>query len=104
MQIDIDWTAIIGSACVAASAAWMAWQQLRGKKSATAILHVVDGADGYRRSSDQKPPEGFIDHVGIIVAAAPTATPETVLGYLAAGLTEAETLRSEVVRMGGAKP
>ena len=62
----------------------------------------VDSDEPQRRSSDQRPPDGFQDHVAIVVEAAPTATPEVVLSYLQAGLTEAETLRSEVKRMGGA--
>lgn len=101
MTIDVNWQMIGGVLLLCMAPAYYAWQRWQARTPA-AILHVVDGKDGYRRSSDQMPPDGFVDHVQIVVAAAPTATPEVVLGYLNAGLTEAETLRSEVTRMGGA--
>ena len=99
MQIDIDWTAIIGSACVAAAAAWMAWTAYRNRSGVT----PAPVGERQVRSSDQKPPSGFVEHVACVQSAAPTAEPAVVLSYLSAGLTEAETLRAEVARMGSPK-
>ena len=101
MTIDINWQMIGGSLLLCLAPAYYAWQKWQARTPAP-ILHVVDPDDPQRRSSDQKPPEGFTEHVAIVVAAAPTATPEVALGYLKSGLTEAETLRAEVKRMGGA--
>lgn len=97
MQIDANWQLISGAALLACATAVGVWQSLRGRvpswhRQPAPVAH----------SSDARPPEGFASHVAVIVSAAPTATPQVVLGYLQAGLTEAETLRAEVKRMGGA--
>lgn len=97
MTIDVNRQMIGGVLLLCMAPAYYAWQKLQSR-TPRPVVPVAPAA----RSSDQRPPEGFQDHVAIVVAAAPTATPEVVLSYLQAGLTEAETLRSEVKRMGGA--
>lgn len=97
MTIDVNWQLIGGSLLLFLAPAYYAWQRWQARTPRSVVP-----VDPVTRSSDQKPPEGFSDHVAIVVAAAPTATPEVVLGYLKSGLTEAETLRAEVKRMGGA--
>jgi hypothetical protein len=52
------------------------------------------------RSTDQQPPEGFIDHVNTLLDASALAPADVRLEYLAEGYTEAQTLRAEVERMG----
>lgn len=103
MVIDFNWQLIGGSLLLCLAPAYYAWQRWQARTPRPVVPVVpVDPEKPEARSSDQKPPEGFADHVAIVVAAAPTATPEVVLSYLRAGLTEAETLRAEVKRMGGA--
>ena len=102
MQIDVNWQLIGGSLLLCLAPAYYAWQRWQARMPAVVV--PVDPAKPpavTTRSTDQMPPDGFTDHVAIVVAAAPTATPEVVLSYLQAGLTEAETLRAEVKRMGG---
>jgi hypothetical protein len=99
MTIDLNWQLIGGSLLLCLAPAYYVWQRWQSR--------VIEPRDKESlppesRSSDQKPPDGFAEHVAIVVAAAPTATPEVVLSYLRAGLTEADTLRAEVKRMGGA--
>ena len=100
MTIDLNWQLIGGSLLLCLAPAYYAWQRWQARTPRPVV--PVDPQAPEARSSDQKPPDGFTEHVAIVVAAAPTATPEVVLSYLKAGLTEAETLRAEVKRMGGA--
>lgn len=111
MQISVDWSLIGGAVltiAAASSAAYQWWSARRqsGDSGRTPHPPSVDPrppADGgpVLRSSDQQPPAGFVEHVSCLRAAAPTAEPATVLEYLTKGLTEAQTLRAEVSRMGG---
>lgn len=100
MVIDFNWQMIGGVLLLCMAPAYYAWQRWQARTPRPVV--PVDPETPVARSSDQKPPEGFVEHVAIVVAAAPTATPEVAMGYLKAGLTEAETLRSEVKRMGDA--
>ncbi len=100
MTIDLNWQLIGGILLLCLAPAYYAWQRWQARTPRAVV--PVDPQAPEARSSYQKPPDGFTDHVEIVVAAAPTATPEVVLSYLKAGLTEADTLRAEVKRMGGA--
>ena len=50
---------------------------------------------GSGRSSDTLPPEGFVEHLAIIEAAAPNADTSVWWEYAKQGLTEAEVALSE---------
>lgn len=71
------------------SLARAAWGKVRGS------LPVIDAA----RSSDQAAPDGFGDHVAIVLAACPAAPADVQLSYLSGAKTEAEVLRAEVQRL-----
>jgi len=97
MTIAIDWSQVAGYGLLIAGAAAAAWQWWRSRAS----MPPEVAGPAPARSTDQRPPRGFSEHVACVVAAAPAAEPAVVLGYLQAGLTEAETLRAEVSRMSG---
>lgn len=50
-------------------------------------------------STDAPSPVGIKDYVALVRNAAPSASAEVLLGYLADGLTEAGVLRAEVNRL-----
>lgn len=100
MTIDLNCQMIGGSLLLCLAPAYYAWQRWQARTPRPVV--AVDPETPVARSSDQKPPEGFVEHVETVLAAAPNAAAETVLSYLKSGLTEAETLRAEVKRMGGA--
>lgn len=52
------------------------------------------------RSSDQRAPQGFKEHMAIIQEASPSASAEVRWQYALGGLTEALVLRQEVERLG----
>jgi len=101
VTIAIDWTQVAGALLIASGAAAAGWQWWRSRAIPSRQTPDADAGAVPVRSSDQRPPAGFSDHVSCIIAAAPAAEPAVVLGYLQAGLTEAETLRAEVKRMSG---
>lgn len=49
------------------------------------------------RSSDELPPEGFIEHLKIIQGAAPKGNPEVWWDYATKGLTEAQVAKAEAL-------
>lgn len=59
------------------------------------------------KGSDKPAPEGFVEHLKVIQAAAPNGNPEAWWGYALQGLTEADTMRAEVKlarRVGDSSP
>lgn len=51
--------------------------------------------DDGTRSSDQKPPEGFVEHLIVIKEVAPTADEAVWWDYATRGLTEAQAAKEE---------
>lgn len=51
--------------------------------------------EGTQRSSDQLPPEGFVEHLQIIKEAAPNGNAEVWWNYALQGMTEAQVAKSE---------
>ncbi len=62
---------------------------------ATPVVLTDAGTPVTKRSSDQKPPEGFVEHLTVLLAAAPNAAPATQLQYAMKGMTEAEVALTE---------
>jgi len=98
MSIDLPWDKIIGLLMMLAGGGWLAsskgravWKWLRQSTTST-----VDDAG---HNSDQQPPDGFVEHVGIIHAAAPNCPPDIREGYCLAGKTEAQVLLAERIRL-----
>jgi hypothetical protein len=58
---------------------------------------------GTPANSDAPAPTGLAGYVKMVEACCPTASPETRLDYVRQGLTEAQVLRAEVVRLGAVK-
>ena len=65
------------------------------RKRRTAVS--APGDDGH--NSDAAPPVGFTTHVDIILLAAPSAPAGTLVAYCEEGLTEAQVLVKERIRL-----
>jgi len=100
MSIELPWDKIIGLVLMLGGGGWLVatnsgglWKWLRSRRTAVS----VPGDDGH--NSDAPPPECFIDHVNIILAAAPSAPSGTLVHYCSTGLTEAQVLVAERDRL-----
>lgn len=95
-----------GALLVVVAWSWKQWpalkQRLAGAVSSSAApTRAGDWKVAPVRNSDEEAPAGFTEHVGIIRQASNGCPAEVQVEYLAEGLTEAETLRREVARLGG---
>lgn len=82
-----------GGGWLAASKSGALLKWFRNRRTAVS----VPGDDGH--NSDAAPPEGFSDHVAVILQAAPTAPPGEQVYYCVNGLTEAQVLLAECKRL-----
>lgn len=106
MEIDLSQLIVWGKTIIAAVLALIAVitagpSILNAVKSTLKPSPTFEG--GASINSDRIPPEEFKLHVQTIVTAATYADGDTKLKYLLEGLTEAETLKAEVIRMGDLK-
>lgn len=93
----------IGIAVFAAGAVWLLVQvgmKFWPKRETLGRTVVPTNGGSYIRSSDQKAPAGFKEHMAIIQEASPSASAEVRWQYALEGLTEALVLRREVERLG----
>jgi len=82
---------VIGSGWLVTDKGAAIWKWFRKRTTST----VNDAG----HNSDQQPPDGFVEHVGIIHAAAPNCPPDIREGYCLAGKTEAQVLLAERIRL-----
>lgn len=106
MEFDLSqliaWGKTIIAAVLALIAAITAGPSiLNAVKSKLSTVPTLSGEAS--ANSDRLPPEDFKTHAQTIVTAATYADGDTKLKYLLEGLTEAETLKAEVTRMGELK-
>tara|TARA_R110000824_G_scaffold296778_1_gene485038 strand:+ start:249 stop:575 length:327 start_codon:yes stop_codon:yes gene_type:complete len=80
-----------GWLAVTNSGALLKW--FRSRRTAVS----APGDDGH--NSDAAPPMGFTTHVDIILLAAPSAPAGTLVAYCEEGLTEAQVLVKERIRL-----
>lgn len=64
-------------------------------KNLTDSLPKVSDSVTPTRSSDQAPPEGFVEHLQIIKEAAPNGNAEVWWNYALQGMTEAQVAKAE---------
>ena len=99
MTVDLPLQQILGIVLLVAGIGYGGASQLpklwrRFKPTATA-----PGDAGH--NTDAAPPDGFREHVAVILNAAPHAPSETLVSYCGIGMTEAEVLVSERDRLQG---
>jgi hypothetical protein len=90
---------------IIAGALWLAVPFVKGlfvSKPVEGRTVIPTNGTAYLRSSDQKAPTGFKEHVAIIKEASPSASADVRWQYAEEGLTEALVLRREVERLGKA--
>jgi len=99
MSIDLNWYALAPYLLIAGGLA-MALGGGGLKQVASAVVSKAKTAKRPQQaSSDAEAPDGFKEHVAVVLDACPNAPYETRLVYLIDGLTEAQTLRREVERL-----
>jgi len=97
MEIDLPVQQILGIVLLVAGIGYGGATQLpklwrRFRPTATA-----PGDAGH--NTDAVPPDGFEDHVAVILQASPTAPPGDQIYYCVNGLTEAQVLLAECKRL-----
>ena len=100
MSVDLPYDKIIGLVLMLGAGGWLTVSNsstllkwLRNRRTVVS----APGDDGH--NSDAAPPVGFTTHVDIILLAAPSAPAGTLVAYCEEGLTEAQVLVKERIRL-----